>query len=84
VCGFLSAKASLMLLPALNAYGVHPAHYVGENLSPCPTIWGKDPVEARRWVYEKLVPVFPVNVFRDRQSEPMGNHASATTRQRPA
>jgi 2-oxoisovalerate ferredoxin oxidoreductase beta subunit len=36
-----------------------------EILSPCPTIWGKDPVEARRWVYEKMVPVFPLNVFRD-------------------
>jgi 2-oxoisovalerate ferredoxin oxidoreductase beta subunit len=36
-----------------------------EILSPCPTIWGKDPVEARRWIYEKMVPVFPLNVFRD-------------------
>jgi len=46
-----------------------------EILSPCPTIWGKDPVEARRWVYEKLVPVFPVNVFLDRKPEPLGNNA---------
>jgi 2-oxoisovalerate ferredoxin oxidoreductase beta subunit len=38
-----------------------------EILSPCPTIWGKDPVEARRWVAEKLVPTFPLNVFRDRK-----------------
>ena len=38
-----------------------------EILSPCPTIWGKDPVEARRWVMEKLVPTFPLNVFRDRK-----------------
>ncbi|HET7440963.1 MAG TPA: 2-oxoacid:acceptor oxidoreductase family protein [Terriglobales bacterium] len=40
-----------------------------EILSPCPTIWGKDPVEARRWVYEKMVPAFPINVFRDRKLE---------------
>ena len=40
-----------------------------EILSPCPTIWGKDPVEARRWVGEKLVPTFPLNVFRDRKPE---------------
>ena len=40
-----------------------------EILSPCPTIWGKDPVEARRWVMEKLVPTFPLNVFRDRKAE---------------
>lgn len=37
-----------------------------EILSPCPTIWSKDPVEARRWVLEQMMPVFPVNVFRDR------------------
>jgi 2-oxoisovalerate ferredoxin oxidoreductase beta subunit len=40
-----------------------------EILSPCPTIWGMDPVDARRWVMEKLVPTFPLNVFRDRKLE---------------
>jgi len=40
-----------------------------EILSPCPTIWGKDPVEARRWVGEQLIPTFPLNVFRDRKTE---------------
>ncbi len=40
-----------------------------EILSPCPTIWGKDPVEARRWVLEKMIPAFPLNVFRDRVPE---------------
>jgi 2-oxoisovalerate ferredoxin oxidoreductase beta subunit len=45
-----------------------------EILSPCPTIWGKDPVEARRWVLEKMIPTFPLNVFRDRRPEnPVGN-----------
>jgi 2-oxoisovalerate ferredoxin oxidoreductase beta subunit len=45
-----------------------------EILSPCPTIWGKDPVEARRWVLEKMTPTFPLNVFRDRRPEiPGGN-----------
>ena len=45
-----------------------------EILSPCPTIWGKDPVEARRWVLEKMTPIFPLNVFRDRRPEiPIGN-----------
>jgi 2-oxoisovalerate ferredoxin oxidoreductase beta subunit len=51
-----------------------------EILSPCPTIWGKDPVEARRWIAEKMVPTFPLNVFRDRQPEmPVNN----TPPQRP-
>jgi 2-oxoisovalerate ferredoxin oxidoreductase beta subunit len=40
-----------------------------EILSPCPTIWGKDPVEARKWVGEKMIPAFPLNVFRDRKIE---------------
>jgi 2-oxoisovalerate ferredoxin oxidoreductase beta subunit len=45
-----------------------------EILSPCPTIWGKEPVDARRWVLEKMMPSFPLNVFRDRRPEiPDGN-----------
>src|SRR5437868_1369257 len=46
-----------------------------EILSPCPTIWGKDPVEARRWVNERMVPAFPLNVFRDRKPEMPVNNA---------
>ncbi|HEY7615700.1 MAG TPA: 2-oxoacid:acceptor oxidoreductase family protein [Terriglobales bacterium] len=40
-----------------------------EILSPCPTIWGKDPVDARKWVADTMVPAFPLNVFRDRKPE---------------
>ena len=40
-----------------------------EILSPCPTIWNKDPVAARQWVAEKMIPTFPLNVFRDRRPE---------------
>jgi len=40
-----------------------------EILSPCPTIWGKDPVEARRWIADKMIPAFPLNVFRDHKPE---------------
>jgi 2-oxoisovalerate ferredoxin oxidoreductase beta subunit len=46
-----------------------------EILSPCPTIWGKDPVEARRWIAEKMIPTFPLNVFRDRKPEALVNNA---------
>ncbi|HET7892245.1 MAG TPA: 2-oxoacid:acceptor oxidoreductase family protein [Candidatus Sulfotelmatobacter sp.] len=45
-----------------------------EILSPCPTIWGKDPVEARKWVGEKMIPQFPLNVFRDRAVEIPNNN----------
>jgi len=40
-----------------------------EILSPCPTIWGKDPVDARKWVGEKMIPNFPLIVFRDKKVE---------------
>jgi len=46
-----------------------------EILSPCPTIWGKDPVEARQWVMERMVPTFPLNMFRDRKAEVPANNA---------
>jgi len=42
-----------------------------EILSPCPTIWGKDPVEARRWIADKMIPAFPINVFRDHKPAPL-------------
>jgi 2-oxoisovalerate ferredoxin oxidoreductase beta subunit len=40
-----------------------------EILSPCPTIWKLDPVEAQKWVAEKMIPAFPLGVFRDRLAE---------------
>jgi 2-oxoisovalerate ferredoxin oxidoreductase beta subunit len=40
-----------------------------EVLSPCPTIWGKDPIEARKWVAETMIPNFPLSAFRDRRLE---------------
>jgi len=40
-----------------------------EVLSPCPTIWKKDPVVAQRWVEEELVQHFPLGVYRDRTKE---------------
>ena len=46
-----------------------------EVLSPCPTIWGKEPVEARKWVAEKMIPAFPLNVFRDKKPEPLVDNA---------
>ena len=39
-----------------------------EILSLCPTIWGKDPIEACKWVGENMIPNFPLNVFRDPRS----------------
>jgi 2-oxoisovalerate ferredoxin oxidoreductase beta subunit len=41
-----------------------------EILSPCPTIWGKEPIDARKWIADRMIPIFPLNVFRDKKPEP--------------
>jgi len=51
-----------------------------EVLSPCPTIWEMDPVVARKWVAEKMIPAYPLKVFRDRKPEVL---AEAAPPQRP-
>lgn len=40
-----------------------------EILSPCPTIWKKDPTVARNFISERMIPQFPLNVFRDKKPE---------------
>jgi len=40
-----------------------------EVLSPCPTIWKKDPIVAQKWVEQELTKTFPLGVFRDRTKE---------------
>lgn len=40
-----------------------------EVLSTCPTNWGLSPVDALRWVEQNLVPVFPLGVYKDAESE---------------
>ena len=52
-----------------------------EILSPCPTIWGLEPVAARQWVADKMIPVFPLQVFRDRKPQAA---QETTPPQRPA
>jgi 2-oxoisovalerate ferredoxin oxidoreductase beta subunit len=40
-----------------------------EVLSPCPTIWKLDPVEAQHFVRDEMAKLFPVANFRDRTRE---------------
>ena len=37
-----------------------------EVLSPCPTIWKMDPVEAQRFVREEMAATFAIGNYRDR------------------
>ena len=38
-----------------------------ELVGTCPTNWGMTPVESIEWSRERMLPVFPVGVFRDRE-----------------
>jgi 2-oxoisovalerate ferredoxin oxidoreductase beta subunit len=40
-----------------------------EVLSPCPTIWKFEPVDAQRFVRDEMAKVFPVANYRDRTKE---------------
>ena len=40
-----------------------------EVLSTCPTNWGMSPVEALDWVDQKLIPYYPLGVYKDRSAE---------------
>ncbi|EGO62610.1 thiamine pyrophosphate-dependent enzyme [Acetonema longum] len=38
-----------------------------EVLSPCPTGWGKKPVDALAWVDEQMIDIYPLGVFKTPQ-----------------
>ena len=38
-----------------------------EVLSTCPTNWGLSPTEALGWLEEKMMPVYPLGVYKDRE-----------------
>ena len=50
-----------------------------EILSPCPTIWKMTPQEARKWIEEKMVAVFPLGIYRERKLEPVADVVPQTT-----
>ena len=39
-----------------------------EVLSTCPTNWGMTPVKALYWVDEKMIPYYPLGVYKDRSA----------------
>ena len=48
-----------------------------EVLSPCPTIWKLDPLDAQRRVLEEMPKTFPLGVFRDRTKDAQVRPAAA-------
>jgi 2-oxoisovalerate ferredoxin oxidoreductase beta subunit len=49
-----------------------------EVLSPCPTIWKLEPVDAQRFVRDEMAKIFPVANYRDRTREATPRPAPAT------
>ena len=40
-----------------------------EVLSSCPTNWGMTPSNALKWIDEKMIPYYPLGVYKDRSAE---------------
>ncbi len=40
-----------------------------EVLSSCPTNWGMTPVEALKWIDDKMIPYYPLGVYKDRSAK---------------
>ena len=40
-----------------------------EVISSCPTNWGMTPEAALRWVEEKMIPYYPLGVYKDQTEE---------------
>ena len=38
-----------------------------EVLSSCPTNWGMTPQDALKWIDEKMIPYYPLGVFKDKE-----------------
>ena len=39
-----------------------------EVLSTCPTNWGMTPQKALEWIDEKMIPYYPLGVYKDRSA----------------
>ena len=42
---------------------------LGEVISSCPTNWGMTPQNALKWIDEKMIPYYPLGVYKDKYQE---------------
>jgi len=40
-----------------------------EVISACPTNWGMSPTDALKWIDEKMIPYYPLGVYKDRSAQ---------------
>ena len=62
-------KAEKAILKAFQNQGDKKGFSLIEVVSSCPTNWGLTPTEALKWVDEKMIPYYPLGVYKDRSKE---------------
>lgn len=62
-------KAKKAIRKALETQKAGLGFSMVEILSSCPTNWGKTPVDSLEVIKEKIIPYYPLGVFKDKQKE---------------
>lgn len=62
-------KAKIAIKKAFEAQINNKGFTIIEVLSTCPTNWGLSPVESMQWVRDKMMPYYPLGVFKDKTEE---------------
>ena len=60
-------KAKAAIKKALTAQIGKKGFSIVEVLSGCPTNWGMTPQKALEWIDEKMIPYYPLGVYRDKE-----------------
>ena len=58
-------KAKAAIKKALTAQIEKKGFSIVEVLSGCPTNWGMTPLEALKWIDDKMIPYYPLGVYKD-------------------
>ena len=66
-------KAKVAIKKALTAQIGKKGFSIVEVLSGCPTNWGMTPQEALQWIDDKMIPYYPLGVYKDETEK--GVHA---------
>ncbi|MGI5857461.1 MAG: thiamine pyrophosphate-dependent enzyme [Candidatus Merdivicinus sp.] len=66
-------KAKAAIKKALTAQIEKKGFSIVEVLSGCPTNWGMTPLEALKWIDDKMIPYYPLGVYKDETEK--GVHA---------
>jgi 2-oxoisovalerate ferredoxin oxidoreductase beta subunit len=63
------AKARMAVRKAIQIQLDGKGYSLVEVLSPCPSGWKMDSIDALKWIEEEMTKVFPLGTFRDRSKE---------------